>query len=128
MFDRLPLLCLWYRVTVKAVVQNGFDALIGIRLYCYSPLACSLQSLRGIFSAKADDTKAGAISLFRMGSAGENGFNYCCGIRSGLLCPLDHPGRCPFIVFLVFLRSMFRDCGESSLCIAPLMGGNAVAF
>src|SRR4030065_1869765 len=102
MCDRLHLLFFRRLLTVKAVVQNGFDALIGIRLYCYSPLARSLQSLRGIFSPKADDTEAGAVALFRMSSAGENGFNYCSRIRSRLLCPLDHTGRGPLLVFFLF--------------------------
>ena len=87
------LICLeGQRELIEAVLEDGFNAFVGVCLDGQSACARGFKAIRGVVFPYAHDAEAGAETLLRMGTAVEDGRDEFFGHGSTLLLgPLDDP-------------------------------------
>ena len=89
------------RLSIEAVLQDGFHTLVRAGPHSESPDGGLLHPFGGVMLAEAHDTESGSESLLGMRPALQDSGHQSLGIGSAFPCPRDDLGGGPLQISLV---------------------------
>src|SRR5437867_8088228 len=114
-------------LVIEARFENGLNTAVGTGLECHGPTASGFQSLGAVAVHEAEDTQAGTIAEFWMGTRVEEVLDSGGRGRTDGQAALDHVGTGPFEV-LMFLGPVLGQCGVLARHETAQMSGNATSL
>ncbi len=111
MGDRRPVRGGFGPFAIKVVLQDGVDGGVGAGADLQRPRAGGLQPVVAMCLCEADDPKAGAKALFRMGTLAQDHLNEGGGVGANPACLAPDPLRRPVGMSPVARRHMLTHGG-----------------